>query len=200
MKLFSFKDRRHFSQITLASLVTGLSGMSLFGQVQRSEVDVKQAVETYEVIAKIYPQFWQADLKRGQIALIPIAKVISFGIQDYDLMDGGHVYEFTLTLEHGALMRFYSVSIQQLDENQERINGPIEKGVKEASPKATGLSASVVKQYGRTTHLPVMEFGVDEREDVLELFESFRTAYLDFSMRELVKPQRDLAVRKIEQK
>lgn len=200
MKHSLFKNRPLLSRITLASLLTGIFAWSLFGQVQRSEVKVKPAVQVYDLVAKIYPQFWQADLKRGQTALIPIEKVVSFGIQDYEIAGGGHVYEFTLALDHGVLMRFYSVSAPQLDESQQKALAPIEKQAKETFPKASGLSASVVKQYGKTTHLPMMEFGVDEREDVMDLFESFRTAYLDFSMRELVKPQRDLAVRKIEQK
>ncbi|MFK7850313.1 MAG: hypothetical protein AB8D78_04980 [Akkermansiaceae bacterium] len=168
--------------------------------MQRSEVNVKPGVEVYEVVAKIYPQFWQANLKRDQSALVPIEEVVSFGLQDYEIVGGGHVYEFTLTLKHGILVRFYSVSAPKIDEKQRRFIAPIEGQVKDKLPAVTGLSASVVKQYGRTTHLPMMEFGVDEREDVMELFESFRTAYLDFSMRELVEPQRDSAVRLFEQK
>ncbi len=185
-----------------ANFVVSLSFLfvssELYAQVQTSEVNVTEPPEEYQIGGKIYPQFWKAELK-NQKAFVPLAKVISFGIQDYEVIGGGHVHELTIAMEAGVLMRIYALEAPTI---VNRAKNPAAKGQSAVesvsgniSPVTNLQTNAVVKHYPATTHLNMMEFRVKSRKEVGSLYKELEQAYIDFQVREVTKRQREEAVR-----
>lgn len=178
------------------------NALTAHAQVQTAEVDVKGPPEEYLINGNIYPQFWKAKLS-SQIAFVPLEKIVSIGVQDYEIVGGGHVHELSIAMEGHVMMRIYAIEAPTIVQRAKQKTNPTENGVTKSTgiavPAVTHLQTdSVVKHYPATTHQPMMEFRVKKRESIDELFADLENAYLNYKMREVVKEQRKNAVQTTE--
>lgn len=171
------------------------------------------------VNGRVTPMFWECSITTtddGQTdpnaatqvnCIVPLAEVEFVAKQNY-IVDGNiDVTEVTASMRSKTLLRFYFIkeiegaAWQRLASDAARMDDLLSKQLGQVAVTPSMQSprnSKVVKNYPVTTHAQTVEYRLQKKEEVEELYTSLRNAFLTYKTFDLVDSQREATVIRFE--
>jgi len=153
------------------------------------------------VTGKVKTLFWKATID-NQIALVSMADVESFGIQEYAVDNVAYVRELTISLKSRNLVRIYHVEPRNSPSGY--LNDVVENLTERASDvQAAGMgdkgqrTNAVIKSYPATTHKEMIEYRVSKKQTIADLYTHLEQTFIDYHAAELVEAQRPQTITEV---
>ena len=153
------------------------------------------------VRGKVRTLFWKVNIDK-QIALVSLADVESFGIQEYAVDNVAYVRELTISLKSRNFVRIYHVEPRNSPSGY--LNDVVENFTERASDvQAAGLgddgqrANAVIKSYPTTTHKEMIEYRVSKKQTISDLYVHLEQTFIDYHAAELVAAQRPQTITEV---
>ena len=178
-----------------------------------------QGVNVVRVPGRVTPMFWECSITTTEDGntdsnaasqvncMVPLAEVEFVAKQNY-IVDGNiDVTEVTASMRSKTLLRFYFIkeiegaAWQRLASDAARVDDLLSKqtGQLAVTPSMQSpRNSKVVKNYPVTTHAQTVEYRLQKKEEVEELYTSLRNAFLTYKTFDLVDSQREATVIRFE--
>ena len=175
-----------------------------------------QGTNVVRVPGRVTPMFWECSITTTdenastdkpattQVnCLVPLADVEFIGKQNY-IVDGNiEVTEVTASMRSKTFLRFYFIkeiegaAWQRLANEAARVDDLLSKhtGQMNVTPSMQSpRNSKVVKNYPVTTHAQTVEYRLQKKEEVEELYTSLRDAFFTYKTFDLVESQRGATI------
>ena len=126
--------------------------------------------------------FWEF-LHPGGTALVSLAEITAIDVHSYLIEGGFRVWELNVCDKSAFALRIYSVEKLEATDSVASLKSASRKAEETAEKAAEKLGAEdpwqkVVKDYPTTTHAKTVEFRVDKKETVLEIYKHVRQSWV----------------------
>ncbi len=126
--------------------------------------------------------FWEF-LHPGGTALVSLAEITAIDVHSYLIEGGFRVWELNVCDKSSFALRIYSVEKLEPSDAVAGIKSATRKAEEAAEKIASKITddepwKKVVKDYPTTTHAKTVEFRVDKKETVLEIYKHVRQSWV----------------------
>ena len=189
----------HYSSLLLAAIIMLMFPLhKVSAQVenpaQRSVQRIVNPAPVQSVDANTVPLFWKAKLA-DSLVTVPLRNVEFYGVQDYIVDGATRVRELTISTNAQSLIRIYH--IQPLTAVSRATNN-IQTLRNIAEGKTGGDEKRPVKVFPVTTHAHMVEYRIEGKEKITQLYDHLEATMIEYHARFLVPEQRLDTVRVIE--